>query len=96
MATKTLNAATPERELLTINGRYMIAPTTTREEMLNDIGCLLESCRSVIDAVIEGISEEGSQMAANASKDVPRILYGVLYQLEMVGNLAAASFPTKC
>jgi len=95
MTTKPLASAKPERELLSINGRYTISPATTREQMLNDVGCLLESSRAVIDAVIDGMSNEGSQMAANASKDVPRMLYGVLYQLEMVGNLAAAAFPTK-
>lgn len=69
----------PLRHFLKINGRYTIAPDTAPQDMLDDIGCLLEASTATIEAVIEGISNEGSQMAANASKDVPRMLYGVLY-----------------
>ena len=87
------SARVPDRELLAINGRYLIAPDTNARDMLNDVACLLEAATATIQAVIDGIGDESSQMAANASKDVPRVLFGVLYQLEMVGNLAAASFP---
>lgn len=85
-------AARPERDrpLLSINGDYTIAPTTTSVDMANDVGCLLESARAAIDIVIDGLSEEGSQMTANASVQVPRLLFGVSYQLEMVGNLVSA------
>jgi hypothetical protein len=83
----------PVRKLLSINGSYTIAAETSIEDMLNDIGCLLQASMSTIQAIIDGLSDEGGSMAANASCDVPRMLFGVLYQLEMVGNLAQASFP---
>lgn len=83
----------PDRELFSLNGRYTIAPETTAANMLNDVACLLEASTATIQAIIDGIGDESSQMAANASKDVPRMLFGVLYQLEMVGNLTEASFP---
>ena len=84
-----------KRPLLSINGNYLIAPDTTSIDMANDVGCLLESARTAIDIVIDGLSEDGSQMTANASVQVPRLLFGVLYQLEMVGNLVGAmrTFP---
>lgn len=82
-------------EFFALNGRYLIAPATTARNMLEDVACLLESATATVQAVIDEISDEGSQMSANASKDVPRILFGVLYQLEMAGNLAKASFPKR-
>lgn len=89
--TKLDIAAPATRELLTINGQYTIAPGTTADDMLNDVGCLLEASTAIIQAVIEGMSDQESQMTANASKDVPRMLFGVLYQLEMVRNLSGAA-----
>jgi len=92
-AKATLEVATqaPDRKLLAINGRYTIAPETTSADMLNDVHCLLESADAVVDAVIEGMEDEGGQMIANAHQMVPRMLYGVRYQLEMVRNLVAAA-----
>ena len=84
-------AQVPDRELLTLNGSYIIARDTTADDMINDAACLLEASTATIQTIIDGISDKGSQMTANASKDVPRMLFGVLYQLEMVGNLANAA-----
>lgn len=78
------------RHLLSINGDYLIAPNTTSIDMANDVGCLLQAAHAAIDIVIDGLSEEGGQMTANASVQVPRLLFGVLYQLEMVENLVSA------
>ena len=95
MATKSVatpqTAVPADRELFAINGRYKISPETTAYDMLNDVGCLLEASTSTIQAIIDGMSATDSQMAASASTDVPRMLFGVLYQLEMVRNLAIAA-----
>lgn len=89
---QSLRAAIEGRPFLSINGAYTIAPGTTSEEMLNDVGCLLEAAIATIDSINDGLQDEGGQMAAEASRNVPRMLYGVLYQLEMARNLAAAAF----
>lgn len=86
-------ARMPDRELFSLNGRYTIAPETTAANMLNDVGCLLESVDTVIEAVIDGLEDEGGQMIVDAHRMVPRMLYGVRYQLEMVRNMVNASFP---
>lgn len=86
-------ARMPDRELFALNGRYTIAQGTTAANMLNDVGCLLESANAVIEAVIDGMEDEGSQMTADAHRMVPRMLYGVMYQLEMVRGMVSASFP---
>lgn len=92
---RVLEDRRPGKPLLSINGDYLIAPSTTSEDMLNDVGCLLEAAMATIDSINDGLQEEGSQMAAEASRNVPRMLYGVLYQLEMVKNLTEAAFPAK-
>ena len=82
---------TGTRDLLDLNGRYTIAPETTFDNMLNDVHCLLESADAVVEAVMDGMEDEGGQMIADAHRMVPRMLCGVRYQLEMVRNLVAAA-----
>lgn len=77
-----------------LNGTYLVAPETTGIDAVNDIGCLMESLKASIKIVIEGASEGGC-VAEQIAEDLPRMLYGVLYQLEMVENLVIASHGRK-
>lgn len=77
------------QEFFSINGTYLIAPDVRSIDLVNDVACILEASRAGIQAVIDGISDQGSQMAANP-KDAVALLFGVLYQIEMIGNLVQA------
>lgn len=90
---RTIDNATEQQDVRTffqINGRYVVAPDSAPDDLLNDIGCLAECAEAGLQAVVDGISDEGSQMAANP-KDAVRLLYGVLYQVQMMANLAGAA-----
>lgn len=78
------------RMFFRINGRYIVASGAEPGDLLDDIGCLSECAEAGLQALVDGISNEGSQMAANP-KDAVRLLYGVLYQVQMMANLAAAA-----
>jgi hypothetical protein len=55
MATETVPAASQGAdipELCTMEGRYLIDPTTSQEALGNDIGCLLEAVQQALDGVI--------------------------------------------
>jgi hypothetical protein len=70
-------------EILKAEGRYVVAPGTTAVDVMNDVGCWLESAQATIDLVIDGISQEGGQIAANP-RMVASTLFGVMHQLRMV------------
>jgi hypothetical protein len=77
--------------ILEMAGKYAVASGTTAIDIENDVGCWLESAQSTIDMVIDGMSDDGGQIAANP-RMVARALHGVLLQLRMVeaGIVAAA------
>jgi hypothetical protein len=83
---------THDHKFFSLNGRYVVASETSVEDMLNDIACLLDSAKTILQVVIDGMRDENSEMATNASRDVPSLMYSALHQLEMVGNLAEACF----
>ncbi len=76
------------REFLSLNARYCIDPSSEAGELACDAGCLLEGVIHTIQAVIDGMSDKTSDMAANAERQVPCMLFGIKYQLEMVKNIA--------
>lgn len=78
-------------EFFSLNGVYTIAPETSEGNLFDDANCLLGQAQTIIQTVIEGMSNPGSQMTANAQKDVPSLLFSALHQLEMVENLVNAS-----
>lgn len=87
MAKQEINTAT---ELFHLSGRYQVAPSTTANQLHDDIHCWLEAAHGAIDIVIDGLQKEGGQMAANP-KMIARVLYGALNHLDMVqGALVAA------
>ena len=78
-----------ERELFSINARYLIDPSATHESLANDIGCLIESTYAGIELVIEGLSDAGSGMRADP-KFATDLLYGLQHNLCMVKGISAA------
>lgn len=81
--------AREHQKFFSLNGTYLIDPDVSATDLINDIPCLLEASEGGIQTVIDGLSDEGSQMAANL-KDAVRLLFGVLYQIEMVSNMVNA------
>jgi len=74
------------------NGTYSVASSTTAAELIDDIGCWLESARGITQVIIMGLENEGGDIEVNP-KIVARSLYGVLALLEIVdgGVYALAS-----
>lgn len=79
-------------EFFSLNGRYVIDPDSTRDELINDAGCFFDGIKGILEAVINGLEDEGSDMSANVKKEVPRLLWSAMHQVHMVQNLCAASF----
>ena len=77
--------------LFSINGKYQVSSGTTLNDLQNDVGCWLEAIHGMIDMTIDGLLDEGGQIAANP-RMVARALYGALYQLEMVQGALSASY----
>lgn len=88
VAVNVVDARKP-REFFSLHGTYLVAPEAKTGDLTNDAACLLEASKAGVQALIDGIGDQASQMAANP-KDAVALLFGVLYQLEMVGNLVAA------
>jgi hypothetical protein len=84
------NSAAEAPTFFSINGTYVVGPGTTQEDMLNDIGCLASCADAGLQAVIDGIGDSGSQMAANP-KDAVALLFGVMHHVKMMANLANAA-----
>ncbi|MBE1159638.1 hypothetical protein [Dyella acidiphila] len=78
------------KEFFSLNGRYCIDPSSKPTDLASDASCLLDGVIQTVQAVIDGMSNKGSQMSADAHKQVPAMLFGVLFQLEMVKNLTDA------
>ena len=89
MATKIVTEP-QAREFWNLGAEYQIAPGAKARDLLTDAGCLLEASLAVVQALIDGLGDQGSQMSANP-KDAVALLFGVLYQLEMTKNLVNAS-----
>ena len=88
---KSQNVAAPVApNFFSLNGNYQVAPGTTCNDLHDDIGCWLESIHSTVDMIIDGLQEEGGQIAANPNM-VAQVLYGVRYQVEMVKGALSAS-----
>lgn len=93
-AIKVPNASRPHK-FFSLNGTYLIAPDVRAIDLVNDASCILEASRAGVQALIDGIGDEGSQMSSNP-KDAVALLFGVLYQLEMVSNIVAGMpFPAQ-
>jgi hypothetical protein len=95
MATQSVPKATDVesifQSLLRMRGNYVVAPETTAVNLRDDVSCWLEAVHGTIDTVLDGLQEEGSQIAANPAM-VARTLYGALYLLEMVQGALSASY----
>lgn len=77
-------------EFFSLNGSYTVAEGTSPQTLLEDAGCLAECVDGALQALIDGLSSDGSQLQANP-KDAVKILFGVMYQVQMMGNLAGAA-----
>lgn len=73
-----------------LNANYLISPDATLEDVTSDASCFLESAQAGVQAVIDGIGDPGSQMAANPG-DAVSLLFGVLHQVQMARSLANAA-----
>jgi hypothetical protein len=45
--------ATSLPELFQLNGKYHIGPTDSTDDLLNDVGCLLEAVEGVLQEIVE-------------------------------------------
>lgn len=73
-----------------INGSYLVAPDSDPNDLLNDVGCFAECAEAALQAIIDGMSSEGSQMQANPN-DVVKLAFGIMYHVKMMANLANAA-----
>ncbi len=85
-ATATPVAPQPARELFSINGRYTIAPETTSAQLTDDIPCLLECAKAIVETVLDAANDPGGQVYSNPGQ-VARMLFGASYLLEMVQSM---------
>lgn len=85
---QTLPAATP-RPFFGLAASYSIDPDNLPGDLANDAICLLTSVSAVLEAVTDGLSDDGSQMQCNP-KDVADLIFGVQYQVQMTRNILAA------
>lgn len=74
-------------EFFSLNGRYLIDPSSAAKDLALDASCLLDGVIQTVQAIIDGLSSKGSDMTANVHSQVPAMLFGVLFQLEMVHNI---------
>jgi hypothetical protein len=71
------------RPFFSLEGQYSIDAETTPQEMGRDIRIFLESSRALVQAAL-------AETTAHASKSLEGVLFALLYQLDMVDNLADA------
>lgn len=64
----------------------------TKPHYLYENICAGNTREATVQALIDGMADDGSQMQANP-KDVVSLLFSVLYQIDMVRNLANAANP---
>ena len=79
-----------ELKFFGINARYLIAQDATPEDLLADASCLGEGVDASLQVLIDGLSDDGSQTQANL-KDAVSLLYAVMFQVQMMRNLAAGA-----
>lgn len=84
------NGAAKAQPFLSINASYVVAEGAESADLLADVACMADCAEGALQALIDGLSSEGSQLQANP-KDVVRMLFGVLYQVQMMANLAGAA-----
>lgn len=84
--TATPDTAPKARELFSINGTYLIAPSTTSRDLTNDIPCLLECVEAIVETVMDAANEPDGQTYSNP-RQVARLMYGASYLLEMVQSM---------
>lgn len=78
------------RPFFSLNGKYAIDSETSFQDLQDDVGCLMESSTALVQVIIDGLAESGSAMHDNPEKEAVPLLYGLLYQLQMVHNLVGA------
>jgi len=93
MATKNVTTSTLRPlPFFGLAASYSIDPNNLPGDLADDATALLSSVHAVLDAVTDGLCDDGSQMQANP-KDVAALLFGAQYQLRMVENLVKAIVP---
>lgn len=83
------------REFFSLNGRYLIDPSSAANDLAIDASCMLDGVMQTIHAIIGGLSDNRSEMTANVQRQVPAMLYGVLFQLEMAMHITEALETSK-
>lgn len=84
------NGVAKAQPFFAINASYVVAEGAEPDDLLADIPCLAECAEGALQAIIDGLSTDGSQMQANP-RDVVRLAFGVMYQVQMMANLAGAA-----
>src|SRR5690606_35258329 len=82
--------ATGGQQFFDNNGRYVVAPGTSPYDLLDDVACFAECAGGALQAIIDGMSSEGSQLQANP-QDAAKLAFGVLYHVQMMASLAEAA-----
>jgi hypothetical protein len=85
---KTPTTVSQKSELfLRLSGRYTIAQETTQSNIKEDISILMESTENIVQILID--ASEGDKWTIDTSMG-HGLLFSLLYQLQMIGNLANA------
>lgn len=73
-----------------LNATYTVGSDAQAEELIDDMACLLTGVEAILQTLIDGLSDEGSQMRSNM-KDATALLFSAQYQTEMARNAACAA-----
>lgn len=78
-----------ERPVLSLNVHYLADPSAKPGDLRDDASMLLEGVIGTIDILANGLSDEGSDMAANP-RQVATVLFGLWNQLRLINGIVCA------
>ena len=77
-------------ELCALNGRYTIPASVKAGDLLNDVGCWLDSTIATVNLLAIELGNDGSDLSANP-REAGKMLWGVFHMLEMTRGAVGAS-----
>ena len=84
-------AGRPRALHLPLNARYEVADEATKDELLNDVGLLLDCAFETVNTLAHGLCDEGGDIASNLGP-AASVLFGAGYMIRMAAGASEAAF----
>ncbi|MBS0194410.1 MAG: hypothetical protein JSR34_09195 [Proteobacteria bacterium] len=90
MASESVATTPKSCRLLKLGVEYLIPSDSNPHDLLDDASCLLACAETLVQCMIDGLHDEGSNMNVSP-REAASMLYSLRYQLEMIRSMAEAA-----